>query len=333
MQANCSICGNHAASRPIRARGGKVLTLWHCASCDFDFLAHDPTRDLAANKLDESRLKAAGLDIPTRERDFVNGLAQSRPYVAEYLGPSDRGANILEIGCSWGYFLRLAGEAGVETHLIITAQKKGAGRNTRNDILGIVHRHQGESGIVYCLSRKSVESTAEWLRTRGVRAAAYHAGLADDARARTQDAFARDEVDVVVATVAFGMGIDRSNVRFVVHVGAPRSLEHYQQESGRAGRDGLEAECLLIYSPADFMKWRVMLEQNGELTDAARALLRDMERFATSVGCRHRHLVEYFGDRYEKRECSACDVCLGELEPAEPKPDGPFTFEDVECCA
>ena len=112
------------------------------------------------------------------------------------------------------------------------------------------------------------------------------------------------------------MGIDRSDVRFVVHAGAPRSLEHYQQESGRAGRDSLEAECLLIYSAADFQKWRVMLEQNGELTEAARRLLRQMERYATSVGCRHRHLSEYFGDRYGRDGCAACDYCLDELEPA-----------------
>jgi 2-polyprenyl-3-methyl-5-hydroxy-6-metoxy-1,4-benzoquinol methylase len=116
MQVRCSICDERACDRSIKARSGKELTLWHCASCDFDFLAHDPSRDLAANKLDESRLQAAGLDIPTRERDFANGLAQSRPYVAEYLETSDRDAKVLEIGCSWGYFLKLVRDAGADPY-------------------------------------------------------------------------------------------------------------------------------------------------------------------------------------------------------------------------
>jgi ATP-dependent DNA helicase RecQ len=178
----------------------------------------------------------------------------------------------------------------------------------------ILARHKGESGIVYCTSRREVEALAAWLSESGVRARPYHAGLDDRERHRNQDAFLDEEIDVIVATVAFGMGIDRSDVRFVVHAGAPQSLEHYQQESGRAGRDGLEAECVLIYSAADFMKWRLMLERNGELTDSARKLLRDIERYAASVGCRHRHLVGYFGERYERDDCGACDFCLGELE-------------------
>ena len=184
----------------------------------------------------------------------------------------------------------------------------------KKQLQDVLARHKGEGGIIYCTSRREVEALAAWLTESGVRARPYHAGLDDSERSRNQDLFLDEEIDVIVATVAFGMGIDRSDVRFVVHAGAPQSLEHYQQESGRAGRDGLEAECVLVYSSADFMKWRIMLERNGELTDSARKLLRDIERYASSVGCRHRHLVGYFGDKYERDDCGACDYCLGELE-------------------
>ncbi|HTM04485.1 MAG TPA: DNA helicase RecQ [Vicinamibacterales bacterium] len=186
----------------------------------------------------------------------------------------------------------------------------------KKQLLEMLTRHRGEAGIIYCTSRREVDALAAWLSDIGTPALPYHAGLSDGERARHQDAFISERVDVVVATVAFGMGIDRSNVRFVIHAGSPRSLEHYQQESGRAGRDGLEAECVLIYSGADFMRWRTMLDRNGELTDASVALLRQMERYAAGVGCRHRHLAEYFGDRYATADCAACDVCLGELESA-----------------
>ena len=186
----------------------------------------------------------------------------------------------------------------------------------KRQLLDLLARHRGEAGIIYCISRREVEMLATWLTGEGIPALPYHAGLSEAERSRHQDEFLGERVDVIVATVAFGMGIDRSNVRFVVHAGAPRSIEHYQQESGRAGRDGLEAECLLIYSAADFMKWRVMLENNGELTDASTTLLRQMEQYAASVGCRHKYLAEYFGDRYAKDGCGACDYCLDELEPS-----------------
>ena len=190
----------------------------------------------------------------------------------------------------------------------------------KQQLLTVLERHRLEPGIIYCISRREVDALAEWLTGLGTPALPYHAGLSDEDRRHNQDEFLNERVDVIVATVAFGMGIDRSNVRFVVHAGAPRSLEHYQQESGRAGRDGLEAECVLISSAADFMKWRLMLERSGERSPANDTLLRQMERYATGVACRHRHLAEYFGDEYpadrdgDRNGCGACDYCLDELE-------------------
>ena len=186
--------------------------------------------------------------------------------------------------------------------------------NLHSQLLTVLARHEGEAGIVYCSSRREVEALAEWLQGEGRSAVPYHAGLSDDVRSRNQELFLDERVDIVVATVAFGMGIDRSNVRFVIHAGAPRSAEHYQQESGRAGRDGLPAECVLIYSGSDFPRWRQMLESNGEWSESARALLRDMERYAAGTRCRHRSLVEYFGQPYERTDCGACDWCLKELD-------------------
>jgi len=178
---------------------------------------------------------------------------------------------------------------------------------------GVIDRHPGDSGIVYCISRKKVDDIAGQLQGLGLKALPYHAGMEDEARRKNQDAFIREDVDIIVATVAFGMGIDKSNVRYVVHLGMPKSLEHYQQECGRAGRDGLEAECCLFFSGSDFMIWKKMLSsENDEGGRVALKKLNDMMNYCSAANCRHRALVQYFGQTYEKTNCGACEICLGE---------------------
>jgi ATP-dependent DNA helicase RecQ len=188
-------------------------------------------------------------------------------------------------------------------------------------ILDVIERHKDEAGIIYCTRRKDVDQLSEQLRKRGIEAVAYHAGMPQEERRAAQDAFAAERCDLVVATVAFGMGIDRSNVRFILHTAMPKSIEHYQQETGRAGRDGLEAECVLLYSGADVVLWKSMLDRGSEELDpdpryreAAVRHLNDIDRYCSGTTCRHRALVEYFGQRYDKPSCGACDICLGETE-------------------
>jgi ATP-dependent DNA helicase RecQ len=188
-------------------------------------------------------------------------------------------------------------------------------------VLEVIRRHAGEAVIVYCISRRDTERMASSLRQAGVDARHYHAGMEPEERRRTQDAFASEQLDVVTATVAFGMGIDRSNVRCVVHAAMPKSMEHYHQETGRAGRDGLEAECVLFYSAADAIKWESLIRLSAQEADEPREVieamlekLAHMRRFCGNVRCRHAGLSEYFGDTYDKPSCGACDVCLDEVE-------------------
>ncbi len=201
-------------------------------------------------------------------------------------------------------------------------------RGVRGAIARLVHDRRGQSGIVYALSRKACESMAEFLRDSGISAAAYHAGMEPAARNDVQDAFSRDEVDVVVATVAFGMGIDKSNVRYVIHRDMPRSMESYYQEIGRAGRDGLPSDCILFYSWADVLAFDRFGDRSGEEVDPAalarqRDQVREMFAFASSRDCRHRLLVRYLGESIER--CGeSCDACGG-LDPlgaARPVPKG-----------
>lgn len=198
----------------------------------------------------------------------------------------------------------------------------------RNDqsgqALDVIRRHSGEAGIIYCLRRRDVDQLTPLLKASGVNAIAYHAGMTADQRKRAHDKFTQEKCDVVVATVAFGMGIDRSNVRYVLHTGMPKSIEHYQQETGRAGRDGLEAECVLLYSGGDVVTWKKLMQKSvaeaeGEVDpqylESAYQHIADMEAYCRPVKCRHRSLVEYFGQQYEAENCGACDLCLGDAEP------------------
>lgn len=214
-------------------------------------------------------------------------------------------------------------------------------------VLDVILNHPREGGIVYAQTRKEVERLAKSLAKAGVSCAPYHAGLDAAVRARTQDDFVHERLDVVVATIAFGMGIDRSNVRYVIHANTPKSIEHYQQESGRAGRDGAPAECVLFFSAGDLATHRALSLRDDGLTPERRRVierqLKEIGRYAVSPVCRHKLLAEHFGQAYpppgserenedsnpneinhniihndihneplDTRGCGACDVCLGE---------------------
>ncbi len=204
-------------------------------------------------------------------------------------------------------------------NLTYRVQRRG---DLMKQVRDVLDRHRGEAGILYCITRKDVDELAATLEKRGLKVRAYHAGLNDDLRRGAQEAFMSEECDLIVATVAFGMGIDRSNIRFVLHRGMPKSLEHYQQEAGRAGRDGLEAECVLLYDEEDVELWHYILDKAGErggVPEGVRAnaerQLGEMLRYCRGTACRHRALVQYFGQEYTAPSCGACDLCLGDARP------------------
>jgi ATP-dependent DNA helicase RecQ len=310
----------YAAPEGIEASVGRVL-----AGLDLRLIAVDEAhcisqwghdfrpayRNLAGLKRRFGNGRPGGIPIlaltatatPEVTADIVNQLAMDRP--ASYRGS----------------FFR--------PNLQVSAYRKGddgdtGGKGVRAAIVRLVEARRGQSGIIYALSRKACESLAEHLRKRGVRAAAYHAGLEPAERTATQDAFSRDDVDVVVATVAFGMGIDKSNIRYVIHRDMPRSIEAYYQEIGRAGRDGLASDCILFYSWADVLAY----DRFGDDVDPAvaarqRDQTRDMFRLADAKGCRHRAVVRYLGETIAA--CgSSCDACAGWNRLAESQPSSPL---------
>jgi ATP-dependent DNA helicase RecQ len=191
-----------------------------------------------------------------------------------------------------------------------------------DQLLSFVRRHPGESGIVYCHTRKSTESLAERLCEDGIKARPYNAGLDSPTRTRNQDLFSRDEVQVICATTAFGMGINKSNVRFVFHYDMPKSMEGYHQETGRGGRDGLPAECVLLYGAGDPMRYARLIDEKEDprFRDIMREQLNQMVSYAESRDCRRRGLLAYFGETYPADNCNGCDNCLA------PRP----TFDGTE---